>query len=245
MQAQNSTPSDVVYIVILAAGRGERFHIAGINVPKPLIEFGGCSLLKRTLDTALGMSGHGQPTKSIIVVGTDVVASEAHRTKGVDRVVSVSVTQPGPVASAMLALAHIPLGAPVVFMDCDNAYTKEFNSVPFGRDFLVMAKTPLELLAVDFCNIVVKPEDNRELHHTVEKEDLGTGLVATGIYGFESARKFRHAALSVLARQGNLKETPMSLITNFCCPGVRLVHTYGWHPIGTPEQLMAAGKVML
>jgi NDP-sugar pyrophosphorylase family protein len=245
MLQQNSTPSDV-YVVILAAGRGERFHIAGISVPKPLIEFGGRTLLKRTLDTALGMSGPGQPTKSIIVVGTDVVAAEAHRTKGVDRAVAVSVTQPGPVASAMLALAHIPLAAPVVFMDCDNAYSRDFANLPFWHNFLVVSKVSQNLVATDFCNVV--PGDDSLMCSSEEKVDLGTGLVATGIYGFASAMKFRHAVLNVLAHHVNLKldkEVPMSAITNFCSPGVKLVYTDAWDPIGTPEQLIAAGRRML
>ncbi len=57
------------------------------------------------------------------------------------RCVEVSVTQPGPAASGLLALAHVLPQDPIVFIDCDSVYSypQELRAAPVGRAFVMAA----------------------------------------------------------------------------------------------------------
>lgn len=227
-------------VVILAAGRGQRFADAGVTVPKPLLEFRGRRLLEHALDTADGLRDsdgfnlHGQ----LVVVTTDAVAAEAHRAmnawriKG-RRVVAVSQVQPGPVWSALLALAHLPKQEPVIFMDCDNFYAARRLPLPVGTNFTTVATLEPGEDSSAFCCVV-----NGHL-----REKTGeTKLVATGIYGFETAWRFRGAALDVL--QGGFEDSPMSAVLQRAAEasgfGLQFTLVGGWLPVGTPSQMRRA-----
>ncbi len=229
-------------VVILAAGRGQRFSDAGVTVPKPLLEFHGRRLLEHALDTAEGLrdsdgfSLHGQ----LIVVTTDAVAAEAHRAMNAGRikgrrVVAVSEVQPGPVWSALLALAHLPEQEPVIFMDCDNFYSARRLPLPVGANFTTVATLEPGEDSSAFCCVV-----NARL-----REKTGeTKLVVTGIYGFETAWRFRGAALDVLQR--GFDDAPMSAVLQRAADaaetGLQFSLVDGWLPVGTPSQMRRANE---
>lgn len=226
-------------IVILAAGRGERFAIEGISVPKPLIEFRGRSLLQHSVQTAKRLVEEAR----IIVVTTEAVAPSAERLKGVDYVVPVSVIQPGPVASAMLALAHCPADDPVIFMDCDNFYPDIAHCVPCipqRATFLSVAPVPVGLSVRDFLNVRV--DDGGRVFALEEKGSMSNCFVGTGIYGFENAKAFRFHAMTI--QSFYKKEPPMSDVTKAILADneVLALHFAPWMPIGTPQQLMEAAR---
>ena len=225
-------------VVILAAGRGERFAAAGVTVPKPLIEFRGTSLIQHSIHVAHELRRGGG---RIIVVATPQVAALS-ATK-VDVVVPVSVTQPGPIGSAILALAHLPLLEPVVFMDCDNYFPSEQRSwtaeVPCGETFLVVADKPANTDPRDFLNVDLP--DGGRVSRIAEKTALnGRPKFGCGIYGFETAQMFRAHAFNILS--SIVKEPPMSAVTEAIHAqySVAGVVAEAWLPIGTPAQLMEA-----
>lgn len=225
------------HVVILAAGRGERFVTEGFTVPKPLIEFHGLPLIRHSIHVALELRrGSGK----LIVVTTPTVADQIGPRYGVDHVVAVSVTQRGPAASALLAMAHLPSFEPVIFMDCDNYYPVEdrtwTSEVPWGCDLITAAPVPTGLKRTDFCNLRLHEDDT--VFDIAEKRALGgNSLVATGVYGFRSAEAFQRQALTELLHGGG-DEVPMSKIMPLI--DLRAVRVQSWLPVGTPSQLMEA-----
>ncbi len=242
-------------VVVLAAGLGQRFSTHGIAIPKPLIHFRGRSLLDRTLDVArdiiVAQNGRGR----IVVVATEpvaqvawrgLVAPSARRAKVTDhKVVPVSVTQRGPVGSALLAMAHLPPDEQVMFMDCDNYFPSEARSwvetFPAEANFIVVGDVPRGLKPEEFCNVVVSEDGERALV-IGEKVNLGTGTVGVGVYGFSSATHFARCAWRLFADR-DLNDAPMSkALTSEDLGGapVFVVEAEAWAPIGTPQQMEAA-----
>lgn len=236
----SSTPP--LHVVILAAGRGERFAAEGVTVPKPLIEFRGRSLMYHSIGVAIELR---KGTGKIIAVTTPSVVPTGVL-HGVQHIVEVSETQPGPMASALLALAHIPPMDPVVFMDCDNYFPPTartwVHEVPIGKNFLVVADKPKGSNARDFLNVILRSK-NDSVQVFAEKQELeGYVKFGAGVYGFETAMMFRHYAWTVMTQM--MKEPPMSEVTAEVAfganRGVTAVFAAGWLPIGTPAQLMGA-----
>ncbi len=233
-------------VVVLAAGLGQRFSTHGIAVPKPLIHFRGRSLLDRTLDVARDILAAQEWGGRIVVVATEPVAQVAWRgLNELHKVVSVSVTQRGPVGSALLAMAHLPPDEQVVFMDCDNYFPSEargwVETFPAEANFIVVGDVPRGLKPEEFCNVVTSEDGERALA-IVEKSDLGTGTVGVGVYGFASAAHFAECALAVLS-EGCRADVPMSAaLVNEGLAGrsIRIVQAEAWAPIGTPQQMEAA-----
>lgn len=232
--------SSNLHVVILAAGRGERFAVEGVTVPKPLIEFRGRSLIRHSLEVAWELrKGSGK----VIVVTTSEVAGTLYAREVL--VVPVSETQPGPVASALLALAHLPPDESVAFMDCDNYFPPTartwVNEVPVGKNFLVVATKPEGSSSRDFLNVDV--DDGDVVRRMEEKVALnGRVKFGAGVYGFESAQMFRHHAWQIMCTP--VKEPPMSGVTASVRAQYPVFTTFaaGWLPIGTPAQLMVAGR---
>jgi NDP-sugar pyrophosphorylase family protein len=226
-------------VVILAAGRGERFVADGFTIPKPLIEFRGLNLIRHAIHVALALRrGDGR----LIVVTTPSVADQIGARYGVDHVVPVTVTQRGPAASALLAMAHLKPGEPVTFMDCDNFYPVEDRAwteeIPVGFDFITVAPVPKGLKRTDFCNVRCHGEN--QVFDIAEKRALGgDAQVATGVYGFRSAVAFHSRAMMELSR-GDAREVPMSSVLPLV--SLRAVPVQSWLPIGTPSQLMEANN---
>jgi len=218
-------------IVVLAAGRGARFA-NHCDVPKPLIEFDGRPLVHHALDAAeaLAWSSNGR----VIVVTTPSVAPavNAHY-----RCVEVSVTQPGPAASGLLALAHVLPQDPIVFVDCDSVYSnpQELRAAPVGRAFVtasMLAEPRPEFGCVHVMSQYVK----------LTEKTNDSRYVATGIYGFCTAMAFRQAAYVLMA---NTKlEVPMSavLMQAHYSTIEHVQVNASWTPIGTPEQLLEATR---
>lgn len=226
-------------VVILAAGRGERFAIEGISVPKPLIEFRGVSLLRRSVELAAEIAGGGR----VIVVTTESVAATARELSDVDHVVDVSVTQRGPAASGLLAMAHLPADEPVVFMDCDNYYPEPLDwiaALPIGRNFLTVSEPPVGVPRSQFCNVRDVDGGVVELR---EKINLGDTPVATGIYGLATAADFFSGVMVALSRASSTAEISMSAALWFAAAqGLTPVTVPKWSPIGTPQQMIEAAK---
>jgi CTP:molybdopterin cytidylyltransferase MocA len=230
-------------VVVLAAGKGERFLAEGVTVPKPLISWKGRTLLDHTLDVAQELA---HPDGRIIVVATDAVASPAHRAlkdRGVAhycRVVAVSVVQPGPAASAQLALAHLPLDEPVAFMDCDNHYAERGwirvarDLAARGEGFMTVAAHRPGLVREDYCNVTIASDGAAA--EVIEKVDLGPdAALGTGIYGFHSAAYFAGAM------SWQTPKAPMSVVCKIAAPvPMQTIVVEGWQPLGTPAQMAAA-----
>ena len=229
-------------VVILAAGRGERFSAAGVTTPKPLLTFKGQTLLDHTAELAIEMK-----PERLVFVATPEVAKFARQDAPYfeeDYVVPVSVTQPGPAASALLAGAHLPPDEPVVFMDCDNYYAPDqrewIEQLPIGDQFLTVAPQPVWLSAMSFCCARVHEDSVLDMNEKMGFINGGAGKwrVGTGIYGFASFDHFRRRAATSYSSAG---ERSMSSMLTLGCGAVEV---HGWHPIGTPMQMRVAEEML-
>lgn len=227
-------------VVILAAGRGERF--AGASpTPKPLLTFQGETLLQHTLRKAREF--FPQRTQ-LIVVGTIEVLAAIPEERGV-RVVH---TQPGPAASGLLAASLVPQNEAVIFMDCDNFYRanasfgRPFVEEDFKESFIVISEVPPFTRATDFCHVAAEEKDANKVSYVMEKVVLEKSIgVGVGIYGFSSMKRFQRAAWWYLA--SSHKEPSISQVLWVAAArGLRYVRVDGWHPVGTPSQMQLATK---
>mgnify|MGYP001607458332 CR=1 FL=1 len=113
--------------------------------------------------------------------------------------------------------------------------------LPIGKNFIVTAKLVEGLDPKDFCNVGVGDFAGDSVSSIVEKQDLHTGLVGTGIYGFATAKVFRLWALNNLVDRPNGKECPMSEVLNEADTIVNIT-VDAWLPVGTPKQMLEAAR---
>lgn len=224
-------------VVILAAGLGSRFAQQGFTVPKPLIEFGGESFLKHTVELARMFA-----PQQLIVVATPALAPAVRATPGVTHCVVVETTQQGPAASGVLACGVVPKGTQLVFLDCDNLYenpSRWIDGVPTRAPFMTVAELPDDLEPSSFCNVQRTSRDC--VARLAEKAPLSDAAFGTGIYGFSNVDTFQRSAWALLSEQD--REVPMSsVLWHAHGDTIQLVDVAGWHPVGTPEQLNAVAS---
>lgn len=107
-------------IVIPMSGFGERFRRAGYEVPKPLIEIDGKTIIAHVVDMFPG------ETDFIFIVNNDHLSepnfglrAELNKIAPSGRIVSIDPHKLGPINAVMQALEHIDLSKPTVVNYCD------------------------------------------------------------------------------------------------------------------------------
>lgn len=224
-----------VAVVVLAAGRGERFRVVGETVPKPLLQVGGRQLLEYALGSAREVSA-----EPIVVATEQIIATMACDAANA---VPVRVTQRGPVASAELAGGLISEDTPVLFMDSDVIL-----SPGIIHKFVADSLTNLASSAV-----LVSNRDGRTgKYGGYRMSPLLTGpgifveandkceLCFVGAYLFKAWAEFKRlAAVARVEEDGEeFKFTSLFRLAEAVQP-VRMPSA-DWTPLGTPEEFYRA-----
>jgi dTDP-glucose pyrophosphorylase len=232
-------------IIILAAGRGQRFRIEGYDIPKPLILYKGKPFIEHAIEQCEGV-----PQEDIIVIGTPEVCSYL-KGRGLPLItIPVWYTQRGPVMSALLAGGHVEDNESVVFVDCDTLIEGPRIShfainIASGavRTDCALLHTTIEGDTSKFCNIQF---DSSSTKISILREKVPVSQhIAIGVYGFKKWSWFRGWAMScALDETYSHCEIYFSLVLNLAIERKYQVHgafieRKYWTTLGTPKDLPA------
>jgi CTP:molybdopterin cytidylyltransferase MocA len=228
-------PLDIA-VVVLAAGRGERFCVVGETVPKPLLQVNGRQLLEYAAGSAR------EVTPEPIVVATErVIYAAAH---DIAKAVPVHVTQRGPVASAELAAAFIPEDLPVLFLDSDVILSPGVIH-KFVADALPALQSAAVLVADrdgrtgNYGGYRYNPRLLSNPEIIVEASDL-CELCFVGAYLFRSWAEFKRLAAKARAEDVGEEFKFTGLLDLSDHVGLFRMPSADWTPLGTPEEFYNA-----
>lgn len=215
-------------VLVMAAGRGQRFRVEGFEIPKPLIRYEDIPLIEHTLNQLNGIQH-----SDIIVIGIPEVC---HYVKGAHpdiRSIVVEHTQNGPGMSALLAGGFVDDNESVVLLDCDSfvrsdavhhfIYNVARSPAPnlgeggIGGFMLTTFKdgdtkayctVRVEEISIETIGWLKSPEmetssytDNNAAVATVIQEKTGnSNLIAIGVYAFKRWSLFRSTVLEFAYR---------------------------------------------
>lgn len=234
-------------VLILAAGRGQRFADAGYTEPKLLFQLRSKPVLSHNLDTLL--DGGYQP----VVVGSPAVCRWL-KTSGYDedvRIIKVSHLQPSPVHSALLASGAMDPERGTWILDGDQIYTPKVLkdivcwNYPNATAVVAVEGEPNR----SRCDVVFNSE--LEPSHLEEKVGRSRTTVAGGYY-FPQWQQFQQVAFRVAYESVNvLREARVSSVVNELVRerehrlAVVRIDQEDWISAGTPEELLAAKELIL
>lgn len=227
-------------VIVLAAGKGQRFRDKGFVVQKPLLRYKEVPIISRVLYQL------EQEMVDIIVVGTREVAAFLKDTlPELDKIITVDVTQNGPAMSAVLASSYVTNDEQVFIVDCDvlfkdNTLTDFIELKLSSHEAASILTTIVARNIEPYCSIVTAGSKVTSIH---EKMAGQFGRIAVGCYYFRHWKDFLAGAREVNLSKDS--EVFISDVLKTIVSTSRLV-TYtdipidAWIPLGTPEELMEA-----
>lgn len=178
-------------LVVIAAGNGSRFTKAGIQLPKPLVQYREKPLFWWATQSALSSNNFSRIHFAIL--RKHVVAEELDKKiknlypNAVLHIID-EITS-GAAETAAIIANKLPINTPLAFVDCDVAFSFA-NKQPF--DFLIASNSIAALCVFDSNNpefsYVLYNEEN-EICGTIEKSVRSKSAIC-GLYGFKSAQIF-------------------------------------------------------
>lgn len=215
-------------VVILAAGRGQRFQRRGVTTPKSLLSFRGRPIIEHNLLAFLDAG------VQVVVVCSPTVAhylSSLHLPSLT--LVPCPVIQSGPVTSALLAGAYVDLNEQVLILDSDQVYSQ--TVVPY---MLSNMTTRSRLVVCDagpspnWCSVHEAADGSIALH----ERGGGTTTVVSGGYGFSSWGVFQSSAYYLLGKLDSSTEPKMSATIFPQDTELVRLERNEWISFGTPEE---------
>ena len=233
----------MINIVIPMAGAGNRFRVAGYDLPKPFIDINGSMMIERVLDSIK------VPNASYTLIIQEQFKNENQlQLKKISDKYSVKfvcvkgLTQ-GASCTALAAYKEIDKNDTVVFVDSDNIFNKEvFND--FIQDALTrnIDGSLLTVKSKDKCFSYARTNIEGFLTETKEKEVISDHAI-TGAYLFRFGRDFIDCAIDMMIYGDKSKnEYYMSNVYNWAVlHGLRIgiydIKLTDWKCVGTPDQL--------
>lgn len=231
-------------VVILAAGRGQRFVQAGYTVPKPLIEVLGKRLITRAMEQAA------------VVTSKPIVLCPAHITQDVWRsaplivmpqVLGIEYVQSGAALTLLAATSALNEDVPIMVMDCDSVvdYTELRKYTEWSEQLFAHG---------DYCSTVlcfkVQDEsskysfvevcgDNFTVHEVAEKRRI-SNTATTGVHCFKSWTILRKAVCTMVTDDDTTNdEFYLAPAHNYLSAAAYTLPDGKFTALGTPEQVEA------
>lgn len=238
-------------LLITAAGKGSRFRAEGINVPKPLIQVQGVTLLEHTLSSFELVPGdqlliavqraHGVPEQLGDRLQQAFPRVEQHW-------LELDALLPGQLATAVAALEEIRPNAdqPLLIHNCDTGFSWHDALRPTAGPYGSMAVFPAEGEHWSFG--LPDPHDPSRAIAIAEKQRI-SALASIGLYGFRSVHRFLGDARQQLRHgdtvQGEHYVAPLLQRALTQGETVRLPRVGGVCLYGTPAELGASFQISL
>lgn len=230
-------------IVIPMAGMGNRFRDKGFNVPKPLIEFSGKTMIEYAIES-LDIEGN----YIFIVYRYDEAIFNSRLDQILNdicpgcTIIRINYTTEGPASSAILAKDYINNDEELVITNCDQIM--EWDS----KEFLDFIKES------NMDGIVVTYDSDTEKNSYIKLDDKGFGVELAekkvisndslnGIHYWKKGKFFVDSCESMIdknIRSNNefyISLTYNEMIENCMKIGSYKISNNSHHAVGTPEDL--------
>lgn len=196
-------------ILIPAAGKGSRFHQAGLTVPKPLIQVRGRTLLEHTLQSFIFQ----EDDLLLLAVQRQHCVRDALAASLQDHYPHLSIhwlelesLLPGQLATSaeairqLLGLNPTRTNQPLLIHNCDTGFNwnAALGELPGFANMAVF-----EASGDHWSFGKPDPEDPNRAIAIAEKKRISP-LASIGLYGFHSAQSFLHAAEQQLISSGTV-----------------------------------------
>ncbi|MFA5993593.1 MAG: nucleotidyltransferase family protein [Parcubacteria group bacterium] len=220
-------------VVILAAGRGKRMQDLTKGVPKPMLKIKGKPILEHKINAL-----PKEITEIVFVVGYygEHIMNHFKRTFNGRKITYVFQTNLNGTGGALF-LARGVLQDKFMVMFGDDLYqTKDIKKL-LKHDLALLAKEvddPSKFGVIktnkvgNMVDIIEKPKDSKDR------------LVSTGVYMLNK-KIFGYELVSVGQGEYGLPQTLAKMSDKH---KIRVETAANWHPIGSPEDLAAAEKVI-
>lgn len=230
-------------VVILAAGRGERFSRDGYVLPKPLIPVRGKAMIQYAVENVLPLTDE------------PIIICPAHlkfniwglaQTICSPQIIGVKHTQSGAALSLLSATAALDEQQPVMVVDCDSIVSPSTLTA-----FASWATTEFTDHGATSALVAFRPLDGSARYSFVEHtgslvrrvvEKRRVSEVATaGIHSWASWLGLRHCVASAAAAGDTLNgELYLAPVHNYSERALLYeIRADELHSVGTPEQLEA------
>jgi NDP-sugar pyrophosphorylase family protein len=230
-------------ILIPMAGRGERFREVGINIPKPLIEFDGKTMIEYAVET-LGIEAnyifivYKYSDESLNIKLKNIL----NKVSSTCKILEVDYITDGPAASALLASDYIDKDEELLITNCDQIMN--WNS----HNFLDFVKNS------NYDGVVVTYESNTPKNSYVKLNDLGlaerfaekeviSNFSLNGIHYWKRGRYFVESTNKMISNdircngEFYISLTYNQMIESGLNVGIYHIESNQHHAVGTPEDL--------
>jgi NDP-sugar pyrophosphorylase family protein len=230
-------------VVILAAGRGDRFVKAGYTVPKPLILARGKSMVQYAMAQVRAVNDRP------VVLCPDALRYDIWRAAPVGilpTVIGVSHVQSGAAMTLLAAASALNEREPVLVVDCDSVIA------PAAMERFVACAKARFMQDVDATVMCFQPTDNSARYSFVEttednavvriaEKDRISDLATCGAHIFTSWYVLRDAICKMVAEEDITNgEYYLAPVHNYVLASTAFTVAAGeFTAIGTPEQLEA------
>lgn len=230
-----------IELVMPMAGRGSRFALEGVSLPKPLVELAGRPFFWWATQSILRASSISGLTYVVLEehVRNFSIEKAIHRFFPQARCVVLEDITSGALETALHGTAAISSNLPIVVNDCDHAFVCPELSVALNelgrKDFAALL---CHFWSDKACYSYAKYDDFDLLEKTVEKEVVSNNAIA-GAYGFSDRGLFAEVACEY-KKTCPYDELYISGVFNVLArfglgvKGVRLAEHYSF---GTPSEL--------
>lgn len=230
-----------INIVIPMAGAGSRFAIAGYDIPKPFIEFGGKMMIEHVLSSFKDVEAN-----FILVLQEKFLYEQKNqldilKNKYTLDFVTVPKLTMGAAITALAAHKKINAKNDIIFADSDNIFNQ--NDI---KNFILYAREKdlfgalLTINSDKPCYSFASVDDNGYLIETKEKEVISNHAI-TGIYYFKKLEDFKNAVIDLIVESDLSKgEFYISNVYNHLRKDTNKIGIYDidhFDCVGTPEQL--------
>lgn len=228
-------------IVIPMAGRGERFRKDGYDKPKPLIDFGGKTMIEYAIES-LELEAN---FIFIVYKYSDNHLNEKLSTilnKYSKNIISIDYITEGPASSALLASDYINNDEPLLITNCDQIMS--WNSIDF-KNFIYESNFDGIVVTYDSStqkNSYVKIDENGLAVKFAEKQVI-SNYSLNGIHYWKSGKYFVDSAKKMIQKDIRCNDefyislTYNQMIESGMKVGIYHIDSSQHNAVGTPEDL--------
>lgn len=219
-------------IIVMAAGRGERYRKEGFTISKPLVEFKGKPMINHVISQFYGVANFDD----IIVVGTESVCNYIDLAFPTIKKVAVHTTQNGPGMSVLLAGGLIEDSEPVLLIDSDSILgSKTAKDMLPETGVGKVACRYIEGSTLPYSTVTLNDDGSVE---SIEEKTGRSSLICVGMYSFSSWESLRRSIARFTCCFPD-KEVYIAPLMN-SQPSIKAVCVDQWVNLGTPSDLRQA-----
>lgn len=229
-------PNDLTTAVVLAAGQGTRLRPLTDTTPKPMLKVLGRPILEHTIATL-----PPEITRVILVVGyrkEQVMAHFGARWNGRD-IAYVEQTDLNGTGGAIHACKHL-LSGRFLAMNGDDLYTAEDVARVAQYDYALLGMSTED---AGRFGVIVKDDEGRVvgIAEGIQTSEKRPGIINIGVYAMDN--RFFDYPLVPIGSKGEFG-LPQTLATMTKDIPLTIVPASFWHPIGYPEDIATAERVL-